>query len=88
MRSIRIFLFLIILASCSFNDNSRYWNEHNEKRITKEIPSYDTKKLIIRKKSNKEFNLISGPYNTINLVKNDYILLKKFGFEDLDITNE
>ena len=37
MRSIRIFLFLIILASCSFNDNSRYWNEHNEKRITKEI---------------------------------------------------
>ncbi len=59
-----------------------------KRRITKEIPSYDTKKLIIRKKSNKEFNLISGPYNTINLVKNDYILLKKFGFEDLDITNE
>ena len=37
MRSIRIFLFLIILASCSFNDNSRYWNKHNEKRIAKEI---------------------------------------------------
>ena len=37
MRSIRIFFFLIILASCSFNDNSRYWNEHNEKRIAKEI---------------------------------------------------
>ena len=37
MRSIRIFLFLIILASCSFNDNSRYWNEYNEKSITKEI---------------------------------------------------
>ena len=37
MRSIRIFLFFIILASCSFNDNSKYWNEHNEKRIAKEI---------------------------------------------------
>ena len=37
MRSIRILLFLIVLTSCSFNDNSRYWNEHNEKRIAKEI---------------------------------------------------
>ena len=37
MRSIRIVLFLIVLTSCSFNDNSKYWNEHNEKRIAKEI---------------------------------------------------
>ena len=44
MRSIRIFLFLIILASCSFNDNSRYWNEHNEKRIAKEIELNEIKK--------------------------------------------
>ena len=26
------------------------------------------------------------PYKTINSVKNDYIQLKNFGFEDLDIT--
>ena len=57
-----------------------------KKRITKEIPDYDVKKLKIIKKSNKEIKLISGPYNTINLVKNDYILLKKFGFEELDIS--
>ena len=56
-----------------------------EKRIIKEIPDYDNQKLLI-KKSNKEINLISGPYNTINLMKNDYILLKNFGFEELDIT--
>ena len=31
---------------------------------------------------------MSGPYNTINFMKKDYILLKGFGFEDLDITNE
>ena len=37
--------------------------------------------------SNKQTNLISGPYNTINFMKNDYILLKKFGFEELDIIN-
>ena len=57
-----------------------------KKRITKEIPEYDVKKLKIKKQSNKEINLISGPYNTMNLMKNDYINLKKFGFEDLDIS--
>ena len=58
-------------------------------RIIKEIPNYDVKKLQIRKESNKKINLISGPYNTINLMKNDYILFKNFGFEELDIiTNE
>ena len=57
-------------------------------RINKEIPNYDIKKLKIAKKSNKEIRLMSGPYNTINFMKKDYILLKAFGFEDLDITNE
>ena len=33
----------------------------------------------------EEFEVISGPYNSINLVKNDYIELKIFGFEELDI---
>ena len=60
-----------------------------KQRINKEIPNYDVKKLNIRKKSNNEINLISGPYKAINFMKNDYILLKNFGFEDLDIiTNE
>ena len=60
-----------------------------KKRIIKELPSYDIKKLKILKKNNKEIQLISGPYNTINLMKNDYILLKKFGFEELDFfTND
>ena len=57
-------------------------------RINKEIPNYDIKKLKIVKKSNKEIKLVSGPYYTINFMKKDYILLKDFGFEDLDITNE
>ncbi len=56
------------------------------KRIKKEIPLYDTKKLKIVKKSDKEIKLLSGPYNSINLMKNDYIYLKDFGFEELDIS--
>ena len=55
-------------------------------RIIKEIPKYDANKLKIQKKRSKEINLISGPYNTINLMKNDYILLQNFGFEELDIS--
>ena len=51
-----------------------------KKRITIEIPNYDSKKLKIEKKSNKEINLISGPYTTINFMKNDYSKLKKSWF--------
>ena len=58
------------------------------KRIKKEIPKYDIKKLKIVKKSNKEIRLLSGPYNSINLMKNDYINLKNFGFEELDISTD
>ena len=31
------------------------------------------------------YQLISGRYNTVNLLKNDYIKLKNYGFENLDI---
>ena len=41
---------------------------------------------MLKKSKNNEINVIPGPYNTINLMKNDYILLKKFGFEELEIT--
>ena len=56
------------------------------KRIIKQLPKYNNKKLRIIKKSNKKIDLISGPYSSIDLMKNDYVKLKKFGFEELDIT--
>ena len=59
--------------------------EFLRQRIIKEIPNFDNKKIKINKKNNKEINLISGPYKSVNLMKNDYIQLKKFGFEELDI---
>ena len=60
-----------------------------KKRIINELINYDNKKLIIKKINLKETQVISGPYTSINLLKNDYIKLKNFGFEDLDIfTNE
>ena len=56
-----------------------------KKRIVTERDNYDIKKLIIRKKTSKEFEVLSGPYKSINLLKNDYIDLKILGFEELDI---
>ena len=55
------------------------------KRIINELPNYDIKKISIKKKTNKEFEVLSGPYKSINLLKNDYIDLKIFGFEELDV---
>jgi uncharacterized membrane-anchored protein len=56
-----------------------------KRRITSEIQNFDIKKLKIKKKNSKEFEVLSGPYSSINLLKNDYIGLKIFGFEELDI---
>ena len=39
----------------------------------------------INKKSETKYELLMGPYNTINKLKNDYIVLSDSNFEDLDI---
>ena len=64
--------FFILIGTFSSHEITEFLR----KRIIKEIPQYDTKKLIVRKKNNKEIDLLSGPYKTINFMKNDYILLK------------
>ena len=56
-----------------------------KERIIKEVPSLNKKKLKIKKINNKETQVISGPYTSVNLCKNDYIKLINFGFEELDI---
>ncbi|MDB4339726.1 hypothetical protein OAA01_00285 [Pelagibacteraceae bacterium] len=55
------------------------------KRIIDEIPSYDNSKITIKKKNSKKFEVLSGPYKSVNLLKNDYIKLKILGFEELEI---
>tara|TARA_B100000886_G_C20422260_1_gene492179 strand:- start:2547 stop:3284 length:738 start_codon:yes stop_codon:yes gene_type:complete len=76
--------FYILIASFYSKDVADFLKQ----RITKEIPEFNSTRLKISKKNIKEINLISGPYNTINLMKNDYILLKKFGFEELNIITD
>ncbi len=71
----------ILLGSFYSIDTANFLKQ----RITKDVPKFNIKKLKIKKNNIKENLVISGPYNSINSVKNDYILLKTFGFEELDI---
>ena len=57
-----------------------------KKRITQELTNFNSKKLYIKSKKSDKRTLLSGPYSSINLMKNDYIQLKNFGFEELDIS--
>ena len=55
-------------------------------RINKELTNFNMKKLSIKVVNRNKIRLLSGPYRSINLMKNDYIQLKNFGFEELDIS--
>ena len=74
--------FYIIIAEFYSKNSANLLNE----RITRELPSFNSKKLFIKSKKTNKISLISGPYSSVNLMKNDYILFKNFGFEELDIT--
>ena len=56
-----------------------------KKRITSKLKNFNINKLSIKTKKTNKIRLLSGPYTSINLLKNEYIQLKYFGFEDLDI---
>ena len=73
--------FSIIIAEFFSSDSAVFLKE----RIIKEMPNFNNKKISIRKKKKNNFQLISGPYNTVNSLKNDYIILKRNGFEELDV---
>ena len=71
----------ILVASFYTNEAANLLKQ----RILDETPNFDIKKLKIRKKTSKNYEVLAGPYKSINLLKNDYIGLKNFGFEELDI---
>ena len=54
-------------------------------KIIEDLELSDSNIIKIKSKKKNQNELTSGPYTSINLMKNDYIQLKKFGFEQLDI---
>ena len=71
----------ILVASFYDSNTAKFLKQ----RIIDEISDLDKKKIKIKKINNKETQVISGPYSSVNLLKNDYIKLINFGFEELDI---
>ncbi len=71
----------VLIASFYSIDTAKFLKQ----RIIKEVKDLDTKKLKIKKINSKETQVILGPYNSVNLLKNDYIKLQNFGFEDLNV---
>ncbi|MFL2889294.1 MAG: hypothetical protein ACJZ4O_00380 [Pelagibacteraceae bacterium] len=53
--------------------------------LIKELPSLEIKSMKIKKINKNDYKFILGPYNAINKLKNDYINLKNYGFEELEI---
>ena len=71
----------IIVASFYSIETARLLKQ----RIKQELTEFDYRKLKLKNINSKETQLISGPYTSVNLLKNDYIKLSNFGFEELDI---
>jgi len=74
-------IFYIIIADFYSYNSAMFL----KKRITKEMKDFSATKLTIKKKQKNNFQLISGPYKTVNSLKNDYIILKKNSFEELEV---
>ena len=74
-------LLFIHIGTFYSNDTAKFLR----KRIIEELSNFDKKKIMLKKADNNETQVVSGPYTTINLLKNDYIMLKNYGFEELDI---
>jgi hypothetical protein len=73
---------IYILIGSFYSENTA---KFLKKRITEDTTDLNHNKLKIKKINNKETQVILGPYTSVNLLKNDYIKLKSFGFEELDI---
>ena len=56
-----------------------------KKRLMSILISSNYKQIYIKRKNDKSYKLLMGPYNTIKKLKNDYIVLSDSNFEDLDI---
>jgi len=54
-------------------------------KLTSILKDSNYQLIHIKEINKKSYELLLGPYNTINKLKNDYIVLNKSSFEDLDI---
>ena len=73
-------IFIHIATFYSF-DTAKFLRQ----RIIQEFSELNSKKLKLKRVNDKKTQVILGPYTSVNLLKNDYIKLQNFGFEELNI---
>ena len=70
MKRVNLILILIIFQSCSFNNDSVYWNEHNKKKVKEQ------KKLAKIIEKSKDITLMS--LDEYKIYIDDYIKKSKY----------
>tara|TARA_B100001059_G_scaffold99103_1_gene98749 strand:+ start:722 stop:949 length:228 start_codon:yes stop_codon:yes gene_type:complete len=70
MKNLIFLVFLILISNCSFNNDSKYWSEDNEKRVESE------KKLIEIKKKSSDITTMT--LNEYKLYIDDYTKKSKY----------
>ncbi len=70
MKKTNLILILIIFQSCSFNNDSAYWNEHNKKKVKEQ------KNLAKITKRSKDITLMS--LDEYKIYIDDYIKKSKY----------
>jgi len=63
-------IILFLFQACSFNNDSQYWNEHNDQKIA------DKKKLIEIIKKSEDITLMT--IDEYNIFIDDYVKKSKF----------
>ena len=70
MKYLNLILVSIFFQSCSYDLNTKYWNEHNEIKIV------DQKRLL--KIINKSNNIVSMTVDEYKIYIDDYVKKSKF----------
>ena len=78
------YLFSILIAEFYSKDTAFFL----KKRLIEDSSKFSNNNLSIKVSKKNKFQLLSGPYKSINLIKNDYTELENLGFEELDIITQ
>ena len=71
----------ILIADFYSNDSALFL----KKELLNQVKFTNKNLLKIKKANNTRYELLLGPYQNIKLIKQDFLSLKTYGFDDIDI---
>ena len=73
--------YYILIADFYSNDSALFL----KKELLNQVKFTNKSLLKIKKANNTRYELLLGPYQNIKLIKQDFLSLKTYGFDDIDI---